>query len=85
MQLLNPNLRPISSHCVKLDGGVTSISLDQSSKSFIVGTEFSQRYSIDIAHLTPELRGSCHYGEIFDVKFPRGCSDLFATPRYYQI
>jgi len=85
VQLLNPNLRPISSHCVKLDGGVTSISLDQSSKSFIVGTEFSQRYSVDIAHFTPELRGSCHYGEIFDVKFPRGCSDLFATASHEDI
>ena len=85
VQLLNPNLRPISSHCVKLDGGVTSISLDQSSKSFIVGTELSQRYSIDVAHFTPELRGSCHYGEIFDVKFPRGCSDLFATASHADI
>ncbi len=79
IQLLNPKLQLIQSHRAELDGGVTSISLDPSSKTFIVGTEFSQRYSIDIASFTPELRGSCHYAAIFDVKFPRGCSDIVAT------
>jgi len=79
IQMLNPKLQLIQSHRAELDGGVTSISLEKSCKSFIVGTELSQRYSIDIATFTPELRGTCHYSEIFDVKFPRGCSELFAT------
>lgn len=85
VQLLNPKLQAIPSHCIKLDGGVTSISLDHSSRSFVVGTEFSQRYSIDIAQFTSELRGSCHYAEIYDVKFPRGCSSLFVTASYEDI
>jgi WD40 repeat protein len=86
IQLLNPKLQLIHSHRAELDGGVTSISLDPTtSKTFIVGTEFSQRYSIDITTFTPELRGSCHYAEIFDVKFPRGCSNLFATASYEDI
>ncbi len=85
IQLLNPKLQMIQSHRAELDGGVSSISLDPSSKSFIAGTEFSQRYSIDIATFTPELRGSCHHAEIFDIKFPHGCSDLFATASYEDI
>lgn len=85
IQLFNPSLQPIPSHVINIDGGVTSISLDSDSISFIVGTEFSQRYSVDIATFTPELRATCHYGEINDVKFPRGCSELFATASYEDI
>ena len=39
----------------------------------------------DLGCTARELRGSCHYGEIFDVKFPRGCSDLFATASHADI
>ncbi len=79
VQLLNPKLELIPSHRTKLEGGVTSISLNASSTTFLVGTEISQRYSIDVPTFTPELRGTCHYAEIYDVKFPKGCSELFAT------
>ena len=48
-------------------------------KKFLAGTELSQRYSLDISSFTPKLTGTCHYGEIHDVKFPRGTSDLFVT------
>lgn len=85
IQLLNPKLQFIPSHRAELDGGITSISLDPTSENFIVGTEYSQRYSIDVASFTPELRGSCHYADIFDVKFPHDCSDLFATASYEDI
>jgi WD40 repeat protein len=63
----------------------TSLSLDPSSKSFLVGTELSQRYSIDISSFTPELRGTCHYAEIFDLKFPTQCSELFVTASVQDI
>jgi WD40 repeat protein len=85
VQLLNPSLQLIQSHKAELDGGVTSLSLDPSSKSFLVGTELSQRYSIDISSFTPELRGTCHYAEIFDLKFPTQCSELFVTASVQDI
>lgn len=85
VQLLNPSLQLIQSHKAELDGGVTSLSLDSNSKTFLTGTEFSQRYSIDISTFTPELRGTCHYAEIFDLKFPKNCSDLFVTASVQDI
>ena len=85
VQLLNPSLQFIRSHKTSLDGGITSLSLDPSSKTFLVGTEFSQRYSIDISTFTPQLRGTCHYAEIFDLKFPRNCSELFVTASVQDI
>ena len=85
VQLLNPSLQLIQSHKTKLDGGITSLSLDSKSTTFLVGTEFSQRYSIDVSTFTPELRGTCHYDEIFDLKFPRNCSELFVTASVQDI
>ncbi len=85
VQLLNPILQLISSHKTQLDGGVTSLSLDSSSKTFLVGTEFSQRYSIDISTFTPQLKATSHYADIFDLKFPRNCSELFVTASVQDI
>lgn len=79
VQILNPNLQRIPSHTAKLHGGVTSISLNPDGKSFLVGTEFSERYSIDISTFTPELRETCHFGEIHDVCFPKKSSEIFVT------
>lgn len=79
VQILNPNLQRIPSHTAKVQGGVTSISLNPDGKSFLVGTEFSQRYSIDISTFTPELRETCHFGEIHDVCFPQKSSEIFVT------
>lgn len=79
VQILNPKLQCITSHTAKLQGGVTSLSLHSDCKSFLVGTEFSQRYSIDISTFTPELRETCHFGEIHDVCFPRESSEIFIT------
>ena len=83
--LLNPKLQLIPSHKVKLTGAVTSISLAPDSKSFQTGTELSQRYSLDISTFTPRLTGTCHYSEIYDVKFPKDCSDLFVTASVQDI
>jgi len=81
VQILNPNLKPIQTHKAKLDGAVTSLSLHPSNKAmaFSAGTDLSQRYFIDISTFTPQLRGTCHFGEIYDVTFPRQCSELFVT------
>ncbi|KAL7554033.1 hypothetical protein ACHAWF_017897 [Thalassiosira exigua] len=79
VQILNPNLQRIPSHIAKVDGGVTSISLNPDGKSFLVGTEFSQRYSIDIPTFQAELRETCHFGEIHDVCFPQKSSEIVVT------
>mmetsp|Transcript_1209 Transcript_1209/g.2585 ORF Transcript_1209/g.2585 Transcript_1209/m.2585 type:complete len:664 (+) Transcript_1209:173-2164(+) len=85
VQILNPRLEPIPSHRVQLSGAVTSLSLSPDSKSFHAGTDMSQRYSIDISTFTAELRATCHYGPINDVKFPANCSDIFATASVHDI
>ena len=85
IQLLNPKLQLIKTHKAELNGGVTSISLDSRSQNILVGTEFSQRYSIDIATFTSELRGTCHCAGIFDVKFPLNSSDVFVTASVQDI
>ena len=79
VQFLNPNLQRIPSHVTQLHGGVTSIAINPNGKSFLVGTEFSQRYSIDISTFTQELRETSHFGEIHDVRFPQKSSDIFVT------
>ena len=85
VQILNPKLEPIPSHRAELTGAITSLSLAPDSKSFYVGTELSQRYSIDISTFTPELRATCHFGPITDVKFPSDCSDIFVTASVQDI
>jgi len=85
VQILNPKLQLIPTHKAELKGASTSICLNPESKELLVGTEFSLRYKIDIATFTPELRGACHYAEIFDVKFPGQCSDLFVTASVQDI
>ena len=79
VQILNPQLQRIPSHVTQLHGAVTSIALNPDGKSFLAGTEFSQRYSIDISTFTQELRETCHFGEIHDVRFPQKSSDIFVT------
>lgn len=79
VQFLNPKLQRIESHKAQLSGGVSSITLAPDGRSFLAGTELSQRYSIDIKSFTPELRSTGHFGEINSVKFPRNCSSIFVT------
>lgn len=85
VQILNPKLIPIESHVAKLNGAVTSISVSPDSKRFYAGTNLSQRYAIEIATFKTDLCGTCHYGEINDVKFPKNCSDLFVTASVQDI
>lgn len=79
VQILNPDLKRIPSHEARLHGAITSIAMNPDGKSFLVGTESSQRYSIDISTFNPELRETCHSGEIYDVKFPSKTSEIFVT------
>mmetsp|Transcript_19185 Transcript_19185/g.39331 ORF Transcript_19185/g.39331 Transcript_19185/m.39331 type:complete len:653 (+) Transcript_19185:118-2076(+) len=79
VQILNPKLQPIPTHAAKLHGAVTSIALHPDGKSFMAGTGLSQRYSVDVSTFTPELRETCHFGEIHDVKFPQKSSEIFVT------
>lgn len=85
LQLLNPKLQLIQSHKSKLSGAVTSISLSSNSEKFIAGTELSQWYRVKIDDFDPKLQETCHYGEIYDVKFPRDCSKLFVTASEEEI
>jgi len=79
VQILNPKLQPIVSHKAELKGGVTSLSLSPDNKTFLAGTEISQRYSVDVSSFTPELRSTCHHGSVNDVRFPANCSEIFVT------
>jgi WD40 repeat protein len=79
INFVNPKLNTIAGKSTKVSGSVTSLSVSPSGMGFYAGTNLSQRYYVDFKSFNPELRGTCHYGEIYDVKFPRGCSDLFVT------
>lgn len=79
VNILNPQLKRIPSHTCKLQGAVTSISLHPDGRTFLAGTESSQRYSVDISTFTPELRETAHFGGIHDVCFPRASSEIFVT------
>ena len=85
VQILNPKLIPIESHQAELNGAVTSISLSPDSRRFYAGTDLSQRYMIDVSTFKSELCGTCHFGEIYDVKFPKNCSELFVTASVQDI
>lgn len=76
----------LATHRTRLDGAVTSLSLEPTTKSsFMVGTVASQRYSVKVATFTSELRATCHFGDIRDVTFPRGCSELFVTASVMEL
>ena len=85
VKFMNPLLNDIKGKSEKLSGAVTSLSVNPSGVGFYAGTDLSQRYYIDLKSFVPELRGTCHYGEIYDVKFPRDCSDLFITASVQDI
>ena len=86
VQLLNPKLQFIPSHHAVLSGAITSIALSLSDNKCIqVGTEYSHRYSIDIANFKQELRSTCHYASIYDIKFPKHSSDIFVTGSDHDI
>ena len=72
VQIMNSLLNSVKKFSAKLTGAVTSMCISPSGQGFYCGTSLSQRYYLDFATFTPELRGTCHYGEIFDVKVRSG-------------
>ena len=79
IQVVNPNLQLSKTHRTKVSGAVTSLAIAPDGKSFYAGTDLSQRYRIKIGTFKPDLCGTCHFGEIYDVKYPQNCSDIFVT------
>lgn len=80
VHILNSALKPRNKiEKMQLTGAVTSLSFSRHHNAFCAGTDLSQRYLINLKSLTPELKETCHFGEIFDIKFPKNCSELFVT------
>lgn len=82
---MNPSLNSINGMRTEVSGAVTSLCVSPTGTGFYAGTDLSQRYYIDLKSFNKELRGTCHYGGIYDVKFPRDCSDLFVTASIQDI
>ncbi|KAL2101062.1 hypothetical protein ACEWY4_002823 [Coilia grayii] len=64
---------------VQLEGGVTSVTLRGEGQQFFVGTEASQIYRLNYVDFKEELIFTSHSKAVWDVAFPHGSSELFAT------
>jgi cilia- and flagella-associated protein 52 len=60
-------------------GGITSMAFTNDYTHFFCGTSQCNIYWVDSSSLQPELRNTCHYTKINDIKFPYNYSDVFAT------
>lgn len=69
----------------KLQGKVTSIGLRGDGHQFFVATDMCHLYCFDHADFSYELINTCHYAAVNDIKFPRNCSELFATCSYQDV
>ncbi|KAF7261569.1 hypothetical protein EG68_00822 [Paragonimus skrjabini miyazakii] len=69
----------------KLVGGVTAISLRGNGHQFYVATDKCHLYRFNHADFSHELANTCHYAAVNDIKFPKNCSDLFATCSYQDV
>lgn len=85
VQVINPNLKLSKTHRTELSGAVTSLAIAPDGESFYASTDLSQRYRISIGTFKPDLCGTCHFGEIYDVKYPRSCCDIFVTASVQDI
>mmetsp|Transcript_40123 Transcript_40123/g.52823 ORF Transcript_40123/g.52823 Transcript_40123/m.52823 type:complete len:653 (-) Transcript_40123:240-2198(-) len=75
---MNPNMNPVAGRSTELMGAITSISLAPDMQGVYVGTNQSMRYYVTM-DMDVELRGTCHYGSINDICYPKNCPDLFLT------
>jgi len=64
---------------LKLEGMITSLSLNKAGDHFFVGTSLSCSYLVALDTFEYELRSSSHFGRINDVAYPSGYSELFVT------
>ncbi|KAA3670976.1 uncharacterized protein DEA37_0000354, partial [Paragonimus westermani] len=69
----------------KLVGGITAISLRGNGHQFYVATDKCHLYRFNHADFSYELTNTCHYAAVNDIKFPKNCSDLFATCSYQDV
>ncbi|VDP85178.1 unnamed protein product [Echinostoma caproni] len=69
----------------KLLGAVTSITLRGDGHQFFVTTDKCHLYRFNYADFTHELINTCHYAAVNDIRFPSGCSELFATCSYQDV
>jgi len=76
--LMNPKTLNVK-RMLKLEGMITSLSLNKAGDHFFVGTSISCSYLVALDNFEFELRSSSHFGRINDVAFPKGYSDLFVT------
>jgi len=79
IQVINPNMKLSKHHIANVCGGVTSLAMAPDGESFYTGTDLSQRYHVQIGTFRPKLCGTCHFGAIYDVKFPKDCFEIFVT------
>ncbi|KAM6297486.1 cilia- and flagella-associated protein 52 [Aegotheles albertisi] len=64
---------------IEVQGGVTSLTCRGQGHQFFVGTSECQIYRVNYTEFKEELIAVCHSEAIYDIVFPVGCSDLFAT------
>ena len=77
--VLDHHLRKIDGVETKLLGGVTTITpANDEKRGFYAFTDQSSWYYLT-DDLKTELRGTCHFGGINDLCFPRRCSDLLVS------
>jgi len=82
--LVSEKLNVVKGYRARVMGAVTSISMCPDGAGFMVGTDQSNRYYVDM-QWNVELRATCHCGPVNDVCFPADCSDLFITCSMYDI
>mmetsp|Transcript_3663 Transcript_3663/g.11489 ORF Transcript_3663/g.11489 Transcript_3663/m.11489 type:complete len:610 (-) Transcript_3663:168-1997(-) len=64
---------------LQVEGAVTSIGLRGDGHELYVGTDKCSVHRVTYADFAAELRSACSHGQVNDVMFPAGASELFAT------
>jgi WD40 repeat protein len=82
---LNPQLHKVAGKTAQLDGSVSSLALNPSGQTFLIGTDQCNRYEVSADLAEAELKMSCHYGAVNDVAFPDGCPDLIVTSSFGDV
>uniref|UniRef100_A0A7S1TXU3 Cilia- and flagella-associated protein 52 n=1 Tax=Phaeomonas parva TaxID=124430 RepID=A0A7S1TXU3_9STRA len=75
---VNPSMNKVKGMSAQVIGAVTSIVRTPEGNGFHIGTDQANRYILS-EQLDAELKGTCHYGGVNDIVFPKDCSDLFIT------
>lgn len=76
---INPSLVTVGGLKTVLMGGITSMSLHPDGQRFLAGTKQCNRYEVTVDLSEADMKASCHFGQVNDVCFPEGCSDLIIS------